>query len=321
MRWSMFLVIGLPTLILASVTGCGIVRVTSDGTQDPRGEPRADDGSKLLDLELARRLMHFDRVQVFRVDEAVSDRCDPAETVGTEDVRCHRIVESVSAPTVGWARSMTSLVVWNSEFRDEDAREFREASHAIRYVSSFGNTDVLLSLRRKWLVVISDDLPPAMGSFAKSYEHILVLLSAAMPQDPELRDLIALEDEVPMEAALAGIRGQPVALWADCPPPPVGPMDYDDPPVAAEAPPPVYPEEAKNRHLEGTVVLHVFVEDDGIPCWAKVVSGDPILADAAVTAMGSWRFHPAEKGGDRVGAWMEVPVEFSIRERGFKVSK
>ena len=311
----------LGPLLLTALTGCGIVRVTSEGTHDPRGEPRVDSGSKLLDLDLTHRLMHFDKVQVFRVEEASSERCEPGEASGSKDVGCHRILDSVSAPTVGWARSMTSLVVWDAEYRDEDPRDFRDPTHAVRYVSSFGQTDVLFSLRRKWLVVISDDRPPARGSFSKSYERVLLLLSTALPHDAELRDLVAQEDSVRMDEVATGLQAEPVALWADCPPPPIGPMDYDDPPVPAEAPPPAYPEEAKRRGLRGKVVLHVFVEDDGVPCWVKVVSGDPILADAAVEAMASWRFHPAEKEGNRVGAWMEVPVEFAIQERAFRVPK
>lgn len=280
-----------------------------------------DTDSKVLDLELAHRLTHFDNVQVFQVEEAPSEPCDPGRTVGTGAIRCHRILESVGAPTVGWARSMTSLVVWDSEFRDEDPREFRDPSHSVRYVSSFGQTDVLFSLRRKWLVVISDDLPPAVGSFSKSYERILLLLSAAMPQDQELRHLIALEDSVRMDAIEATLTIQPVALWADCPPAPVGLVAYDEPPVPEIAPSPSYPDEAKGKRLQGEVVLHVFVEDDGVPCWVKVVSGDPVLADAAVESMGSWRFHPATRRGVPVGAWMEIPVEFKIQEREFKLSR
>jgi TonB family protein len=297
----------LAALVVAALSGCGATRATSEGPHD--SDPN------LLDLELVRRLMALDGVQVFRLEEAPAARCDSAETVGTDEVRCHRILDSVPAPTSGWARIMTSLIVWNSEFRDEDLAEFREPSHAIRYASSSGRAEVLFSLRRKWLVVISEDFPPAIGSFGKSYERILLLLAHALPEDPELRDLVALEDIVRMDAIQAGLPGEPQALWADCPPPPVGPMDYDDPPVPAEAPPPDYPEDAKRQGVHGTVMLHVFVEDDGVPCWVKVVSGTPILSDAAVEAMRSWRFHPAERGGDRVGAWMKVPVDFAIQQR------
>ena len=298
-------------LVLAAAAGCSATHATSEGPHES--------GSAPLELDLTRRLMHLDDVRVLRVEETRSERCDSA-AVGGDEVGCHRILEAGSAPMVGWSRIMSSLIVWNSEFRDEDGREFREPTHAIRYVSSTGRADVLFSLRRKWLAVISDDMPPAIGSFGKSYERILLLLAQAMPEDPELRDLIALEDIVRMDAIRAGLPSEPQALWADCPPPPVGPMDYDDPPVTADTPSPDYPEDAKRLGLQGTVMLHVFVEDDGVPCWVKVVSGHPILADAAVLAMRSWRFHPAERGGDRVGAWMKVPVDFAIQER-HKASK
>jgi TonB family protein len=55
---------------------------------------------------------------------------------------------------------------------------------------------------------------------------------------------------------------------------------------------PVYPELAKNMHLNGTVRVEVTVNEQGSVKTAKVVGGNPVLADAAVKAVQKWRFEP-----------------------------
>jgi len=55
---------------------------------------------------------------------------------------------------------------------------------------------------------------------------------------------------------------------------------------------PVYPELAKNMHLNGTVRVEVTVNEQGGVKNTKVVGGNPVLADAAVKAVQKWRFEP-----------------------------
>lgn len=55
---------------------------------------------------------------------------------------------------------------------------------------------------------------------------------------------------------------------------------------------PVYPELAKNMHLNGTVRVEVTVNEQGSVKNTKVVGGNPVLADAAVKAVQKWRFEP-----------------------------
>lgn len=280
-----------------------------------------DNGSKVLDLELAHRLIHFDNVQVFRVEESPVTDCDPGRTAGTDELHCYPIAETVAAPHVGWARSMTSLVVWDSEFRDEDVNEFREPAYAVRYVSSFGNADVLLSLRRKRLAVASGDLRPAVGSFAKSYERVLLLLASAMPRDRELRELLALEDSVRVDANEAAGPDQPYPLWGDCVPPSDAPVTYEEEPTPLTAPTPAYPADARASGIQGTVVLQAYIEEDGIPCWVKVVSGDPALVGASVEALRAWRFRPATRDGNPLAVWIEIPMVFQLEERAFDLHR
>jgi len=55
---------------------------------------------------------------------------------------------------------------------------------------------------------------------------------------------------------------------------------------------PDYPEEARNRQLQGAVVLDIHIGQDGTVQETKLVSGEPLLADAAMAAVKQWRFQP-----------------------------
>jgi len=61
---------------------------------------------------------------------------------------------------------------------------------------------------------------------------------------------------------------------------------------------PQYPEAAKTQGIQGTVVLDVQVRGDGQVGNVQVVSGDPLLADAAVQAVKQWRYQPSAVDGE-----------------------
>lgn len=69
---------------------------------------------------------------------------------------------------------------------------------------------------------------------------------------------------------------------------------------------PVYPEQAKNARITGTVVLTVTANEDGLVFDVKVVSGHPLLTDAAVSAVKQWRYSTTLLNG------MPVPVVFKV---------
>jgi TonB family protein len=68
---------------------------------------------------------------------------------------------------------------------------------------------------------------------------------------------------------------------------------------------PVYPEQARQQHVQGPVVLNAIVGKSGTVQELKVVSGDPLLVDAAADAVRQWRFRPYRSRG--------VPAEFETR--------
>jgi len=85
---------------------------------------------------------------------------------------------------------------------------------------------------------------------------------------------------------------------------------YEDAPAPVNAPPPVYPEFAREAQIQGKVTLHVLVGKDGRVKNVKVMKGVTGLNDAAVDAVRKWVFKPALSNNKPVAVWVEVPVNF-----------
>jgi TonB family protein len=73
---------------------------------------------------------------------------------------------------------------------------------------------------------------------------------------------------------------------------------------------PKYPKEAKKKKIEGPVVLGATVTLDGNLNDLTVVSGNPILADAALEAVRQWRYQPSKINGEPVEAQHEIVITF-----------
>ena len=77
---------------------------------------------------------------------------------------------------------------------------------------------------------------------------------------------------------------------------------------------PEYPEEAKQQHVQGPVVLNVLVGRSGLVREAGVISGDPQLAKAATDAVRQWRFNPHKLNGKAVEFETRITVNFALPE-------
>lgn len=75
---------------------------------------------------------------------------------------------------------------------------------------------------------------------------------------------------------------------------------------------PRYSLEARARHLQGTVRIRAVIGQDGVPRGLARVSGDPILAQIAIDAVGLWRYAPATIDGDPVESEVIVPIDFRL---------
>jgi protein TonB len=79
--------------------------------------------------------------------------------------------------------------------------------------------------------------------------------------------------------------------------------------------PPVYPQEAVRRRLEGEVLLVIHVSSMGLAEGAEIVesSGHASLDRAAVDAVMTWRFRPAVRDGRPIG--FDLPMRFGFTMR------
>lgn len=57
---------------------------------------------------------------------------------------------------------------------------------------------------------------------------------------------------------------------------------------------PIYPELAKKMHIRGVVKVEAVVRPNGSVKSTRVVGGNPVLVEAAIDAVGKWKFEPAQ---------------------------
>jgi periplasmic protein TonB len=75
---------------------------------------------------------------------------------------------------------------------------------------------------------------------------------------------------------------------------------------------PIYPAEVRSRRLQGRVVLEAVVDEVGKVRDLRTVSGNPILARAAMDAVRQWRYQPYRLNGQPVKVPTEITINFSL---------
>jgi TonB family protein len=73
-----------------------------------------------------------------------------------------------------------------------------------------------------------------------------------------------------------------------------------------------YPERALDRHIEGTVILKAMLATDGTVKSVRPVSGDPLLLNAAATAVRGWVYRPHRINGTPVTIDKQIVISFSL---------
>src|ERR1019366_2815858 len=63
---------------------------------------------------------------------------------------------------------------------------------------------------------------------------------------------------------------------------------------------PVYPPLARQARIQGSVILHAIIDKDGRVAQLEVVSGHPLLVQAALDAVKQWLYKPTQLNGDPV---------------------
>ena len=77
---------------------------------------------------------------------------------------------------------------------------------------------------------------------------------------------------------------------------------------------PLYPPLARQTRVQGTVVLHVTIGTDGTIKELQVVSGHPLLIQAAIDDVKKWRYKPTLRNGKPVEVETQINVVFSLAQ-------
>jgi periplasmic protein TonB len=77
--------------------------------------------------------------------------------------------------------------------------------------------------------------------------------------------------------------------------------------------PPTYPLMARQARIQGTVLLHVVVDEEGNVIEADVVSGHPLLLEAAISAVKQWKYSPTILNNKPVQVATTVNVIFTLQ--------
>ena len=116
------------------------------------------------------------------------------------------------------------------------------------------------------------------------------------------------------DPAMAQPNGASAGLTAAPAPSPSEPPLITAPRFRRPPRPPDYPRRAVELEITGTVVVRALLDAEGDPRETRVQrsSGHPLLDGAALAAVRGWAFQPAARDGQRVPAWVEVPVHFRL---------
>jgi protein TonB len=81
-----------------------------------------------------------------------------------------------------------------------------------------------------------------------------------------------------------------------------------------DGPRPAYPTIAKTTRTQGLVRIQAIIAVDGTIRNLKVISGPPLLVNAAVEAVSRWRYQPTLLSGNAVEVITEIDVNFTLAQ-------
>lgn len=78
--------------------------------------------------------------------------------------------------------------------------------------------------------------------------------------------------------------------------------------------PPIYPEQARTEHIEGTVLMAMEISREGSVCRIVLISGHPLLAPAAIDAVKQWKYRPYLLNGQPIEVETQAQqVNFTLK--------
>jgi TonB family protein len=147
---------------------------------------------------------------------------------------------------------------------------------------------------------------PVVHSFD---EHLRVTTTSS---GPAAISMVISAPEVPLPAAMPPSPPPPPSIGAN------GPTQRIESAVAAanlvSQPKPAYPPLAKAARVQGTVRFEVSIGTDGRVNNLQLVSGPPLLVQAALSAVQQWVYRPILLNGNPVEVATTVDVIFSLAQ-------
>jgi TonB family protein len=149
------------------------------------------------------------------------------------------------------------------------------------------------------------NLPAILHGVAEIDEHNSVSLRDTGPDEAEL--VIAIPDRRPGAVVMANIPIEAGAKRIR-----IG-GDAEQANLVTKVMP-VYPPLAKQARIQGRVILNALIDRQGKVKGLELVSGDPLLADAAVEGVKQWVYRPVLLNGDPVEVITQIDVNFTLSE-------
>ncbi len=158
---------------------------------------------------------------------------------------------------------------------------------------------------------------PASQKVAKAMPD----MSATLNAHPVSAQRSASDDADPapsVDASAASTNADLQGIGANSdvapPPPPAAPPlrlgGFVKPPKLLNSVLPVYPSIARSSGIEGNVVVEASIGLAGSVVATKVISGPPMLRQAAVDALRRWKYQPAMLNGEPVAVQTTVTIQF-----------
>src|SRR5207302_1474454 len=115
--------------------------------------------------------------------------------------------------------------------------------------------------------------------------------------------------------AFSGVLGGAATAPVVPPPPATGPVRVGGnvkQPKIVHIEQPHYPPLAKRAGIEGIVIVEATVTPDGSVDKVKVISGPPLLTEAAAEAVSHWTYEPTYLNGQAVPVILTARISFSL---------
>jgi periplasmic protein TonB len=185
---------------------------------------------------------------------------------------------------------------------------------------------VLVAIPVRAAQPVAQAAPPSVGTHAaRQLNHGILIEPPRIPAHVNIIEERPLPPEAPLAGGPTGadsgvnlLNVAPVAVGVSRPPAP--------PNVARRVPvtstieaaklisrvQPIYPPIAIQARIQGSVVLHAIISKEGGVSELQLLSGHPLLVNAALEAVRQWRYSPTLLSGQPVEVETTITVTFVL---------